>query len=174
MADSQESQLRRLREGMRPSRDLWPDIEKRITSRPARLPTWMSVAAAVVLLVGIAAWIGQRERVPVVAASAPAQGVAPPIMNGACVSDAQYLRVSRAVVSAPGGDLARLSPDARQRVLSSLATVHSAVQDIETELARNSSNRLLQELLVTTCQDETRVLTEVQIAGSADSAGRGI
>jgi hypothetical protein len=174
MADSKEPQLRTLREGIRPPRDLWPGIERQITARRARLPTWVRVAAAVVILVGLGVWIGQAERPAKLAGTGPEPALAPRIVNGACVSEAQYRRVSTALLSDPAGGLAGLPPESRQRVLASLVTVHSAVQDIETELARDSSNRLLQELLVTTCQDETRVLTEVQVAGSAERAGRGI
>ncbi|HEV2703297.1 MAG TPA: hypothetical protein VGV09_16845 [Steroidobacteraceae bacterium] len=127
-----------------------------------------------VLAVGAGVWIGQSERTAKLAGNKAEHAVAPPIMASACVSEAQYRRVRTALLSAPAGTLAALPPESRQRVLSSLATVHDAVQDIETELERDSTNSLLQELLLTTCQDETRVLTEVQIAGSAERAGRGI
>jgi hypothetical protein len=196
MADSKEQQpttprvsaLHQLRGGFRPSRDLWPDIEKRITS--ARSPSelsaitstgrrplpaaWVRVAAAAVLLVAVGLWIGHVERTLNLVREESESLASLPMPTSACVSDAQYLRERTALVSAPAGTLAGLPPESRERILASLTTIHSAVQDIETALARDSTNPLLQGLLLTTCQDETRVLTEVQAAGSAERAGRGI
>jgi hypothetical protein len=196
MADSKEqhpstprvSALHQLREGFRPARDLWPDIKNRIAAArpPCELtatirsgrrhwpPAWVRVAAAAVLLVAVGLWIGHVERTLNPVRKVSEGAASPPLQANACVSEAQYLRERTALLSAPAGTLAGLPPESRQRVLASLATVHNAVQDIETALARDSTNPLLQELLLTTCQDETRVLTEVQGAGGAEYAGRGI
>jgi hypothetical protein len=196
MTDSKEQQpattrvsgLHQLRGGFRPARDLWPEIERRIAGArsssewiaPIRAgwrhwpPVWARVAAAAVLLVTLGVWIGHRERTPSLARRASEGAPSLPIMASACVSDAQYLRERAALLSASAESLAGLPPESRQRVLVSLSTIHNAVRDIETALARDSTNPLLQELLLTTCQDETRVLTEVQAAGNAQHAGRGI
>jgi hypothetical protein len=196
MADSQEqrpstprvSALHQLRRGFRPSRDLWPDIENRITSTrsPSELtattssgrrhwpPAWVRVAAAAVLLVGGGVWISHVERTLNLVRKESESLASLPMPTSACVGDAQYLRERRALLSAPAGTLAGLPPESRERIAASLTTIHSAVQDIETALARDSKNPLLQGLLLTTCQDEARVLTEVQAAGSAERAGRGI
>jgi hypothetical protein len=196
MADSNEQQpstprisaLHQLRGGFRPSRDLWPEIENRIvsarspsestatskTSRRDWPPAWVRVAAVAVLLVAAGIWIGHVERTLDLVRKESAGTASLPMPTSACVSDAQYLRERTALLSAPAATLEGLPPESRQRVLASLATIHSAVQDIETALARDSQNPLLQELLLTTCQDETRVLTEVQTAGAAEHAGRGI
>jgi hypothetical protein len=196
MSDSKEQQpgtprvsaLHQLRGGLRPSRDLWPEIEHRITSTRSASgstatlgsgsrhwpPGWVRVAAAAVVLVALGLWIGHVERTLNLVRTASEAAASLPMPANACVSEAQYLRERAALLSAPAGTLAGLPSDARQRVLSSLATVHNAVQDIETALARDSTNPLLQELLLTTCEDETRVLTEIQTAGSAERAGRGI
>lgn len=196
MADSKEQQsstsrlsaLHRLREGSRPARDLWPEIEKRISAGrsdakvPAmgatggryRFPAWLGVAAAAALLLAVGVWIGHGERMQGVEPKETRNAASSPVLVSACVSDAQYQHERTALLSAPAETFSGLSPESRTRVLASLATVHDAVQDIETALARDSTNPLLQELLLTTCQDETRVLTEVQAAGSAARAGRGI
>jgi hypothetical protein len=180
--------LHQLRRGFRPSRDLWPDIEKRITTAPLDsevtatlsagrrhgFPAGATVAAAAVLLVAAGIWIGHNERALHLVRKETESAASLPVLMSACVTDAQYLRVRAALQSAPAESAAGLPPESRQRILASLATVHNAVQDIETALARDSTNPLLQELLLTTCQDETRVLTEVQFAGSAEHAGRGI
>jgi hypothetical protein len=196
MTDSKEqpvatprvSALHQLREGFRPSRNLWPEIENRIASTPSASqssatistgsrrwpPGWVRLAAAAVVLPAVGLWIGHVERTLSLVRKASEAAASLPIPADVCVSEALYQRERTALMSAPAGTLAGLPPDSRQRVLSSLATVHNAVQDIEAALARDSTNLLLQELLLTTCQDETRVLTEIQTAGSAERAGRGI
>ena len=195
MVDSKEqpsaprvSALHELREGFGPSRDLWPDIENRLVLGRGRceltapisaarrhwLPAWAKVAAAAVVLVAVGVWIGHVERTLYLVRQESQSAASAPMLTSSCVSDAQYLSVSTALQGSPSASLAGLPPDSRRRVLASLATVHNAVQDIEAELARDSTSPLLQELLLTTCQDETRVLTEVQSAGSAEHAVRGI
>jgi hypothetical protein len=177
-----------LRGGFSPARDLWPKIEGRIAAAQSPSesaaaigagrrhwpPAWVRVAAAAVLLVVVGVWIGHVERTLNLVRKESEAAASPPLQASVCVSDAQFLRERTALLSAPDGNLAGLPPESRQRVLASLTTVHSAVHDIETALARDSTNPLLQELLLTTCQDETRVLTEVHAAGSAERAGRGI
>jgi hypothetical protein len=196
MADSKEqqgsaprvSELHQLRRGFRPSRDLWPAIEERITAarspsestattgagRRHGPPAWVRAAAAAALLVAAGIWIGHVERTLNLVRKESEVASSLPARASVCVSDAQYLRERTELLSASAGNLAGLPPESRQRVLASLTMVHSAVHDIETALARDSTNPLLQELLLTTCQDETRVLTEVHAAGSAERAGRGI
>ncbi|HTY49131.1 MAG TPA: hypothetical protein VMB48_05520 [Steroidobacteraceae bacterium] len=122
----------------------------------------------------VGVWIGHVERTLNLVRKESESAALRPVQANACVSEAQYLRERTALLNAPVGIPAGLPPESRQRILASLATIHDAVQDIETALARDSGNPLLQELLLTTCQDETRVLTEVQDAGSAERAGRGI
>ena len=134
----------------------------------------MRVAAAAVLLVAVGLWIGHVERTLNLVRKESESVASLPMPTSACVSDAQYLRERTALLSAPAGTLAGLPPESRERILASLTTIHGAVQDIETALAHDATNPLLQGLLLTTCQDETRVLTEVQAAGSAERAGRGI
>jgi hypothetical protein len=56
-------------------------------------------------------------------------------------------------------------------VVASLATVQQAKQDLEQALGKDPGNALLQELLVNTCQDEMRVLTDVR---EASEPGTGI
>jgi hypothetical protein len=134
----------------------------------------VTVAAAALLLVVVGVWIGRGERTLILARQEAQDAASPPLQASTCVSEAQYLRERTALLSPSAETVARLPPESRRQVLASLATVHSAVQDIEMALARDSTNPLLQELLLSTCQDETRVLTEVQAAGSAEHAGRGI
>jgi hypothetical protein len=187
-APARVSTLRQLRGGFEPSRDLWPQIENRIVSRqPDAGPSehidrvrdpaprgWLRLAAAAMLLVAFGIWIGRGEQTQRLLRTGSETATVLPPPTAGCVGDAQFQRERTALLSAPAASLAGLPPDSRQRILASLTTIHSAVQDIETALARDATNPLLQDLLLTTCQDETRVLTEVQVAGAAERAGRGI
>jgi hypothetical protein len=67
--------------------------------------------------------------------------------------------------------LAALPPESRAKVMASLKAINDSKRELETELGKDPSNALLQELLVNTYQDEMRVLTAVDEAGAA---GEGI
>ncbi len=55
-------------------------------------------------------------------------------------------------------------PATRTKVLATLATVEQAKQDLEQALGKDLGNALLQELLISTYQDEMRVLTDARYA----------
>ena len=85
--------------------------------------------------------------------------------------DPKYRKQREALVNSLEAQLASLPPESRTKVISSLATIHKSMQDLEAELGKDPSNALLQELLVNTYQDEMRVLTTVH---EASDAGEGI
>ncbi|HEY0767366.1 MAG TPA: hypothetical protein VGD47_05375 [Steroidobacteraceae bacterium] len=182
------SSLRELSGAIEPSRDLWPQIEARIDEerrvtpaasaaqeRPARrrtvAPRWLA-AAAMVASVAVGVWIG-RSLLPATrpVAGAPATAAAPTLLDAAYVSDPRYQRQRAALMQSQQAQLAALPPAARDKVMTSLAAIRRAKQDLESELGKDPGNALLQELLVNTYQDEMRVLTDVQ---QASSAGKGI
>lgn len=173
------SSLRELSGAIEPSRDLWPQIEARIDEerrvtpaasaaqeRPARrrtvAPRWLA-AAAMVASVAVGVWIGRSLL--------PATAAAPTLLDAAYVSDPRYQRQRAALMQSQQAQLAALPPAARDKVMTSLAAIRRAKQDLESELGKDPGNALLQELLVNTYQDEMRVLTDVQ---QASSAGKGI
>ena len=58
-----------------------------------------------------------------------------------------------------------MSPAEREKVGKSLTTLKQSIEEIETALGRDPANALLQELLVSSCQEEMRVLTTVRDSG---------
>jgi hypothetical protein len=192
------SSLRELSSAIEPARDLWPQIEARITEerrtapgamgaqpRPARaraVPLRWLAAAAVVASVAVGVWIG-RSLLPAArpgtgagsaisaARGTPATVDAPTALDVAYVSDPRYQRDRAALMKSLQERLAALPPPARAKVMASLAAIRRAKEDLESALGKDPGNALLQELLVNTYQDEMRVLTDVH---EASDAGRGI
>lgn len=180
--------LRDLPRDIPPARDLWPSIQARLAeepnapvavqtglrNRPMRMRILAAAAMVATLAVGI--WIG-RSGVPFVGRPRPVltATAANPAGEGslqtAYVTDGKYLRDRAALVRSLEAQLATLPPESRAKVMASLATIQKSKQDLETALGHDPSNALLQELLVNTYQDEMRVLTAVQEAGTA---GKGI
>jgi len=182
--------LRELSPAIEPARDLWPQIEARISAersitaaappRPARAravpPRWLA-AAAVLASVAVGVWIG-RSLLPAsrpgaqspISASRTSFADAPTALDVAYVSDPRYQRDRAALMKTLQARLAALPPPARAKVMASLAAIQGAKQDLQNALGKDPGNALLQELLVNTYQDEMRVLTDVQ----ASDPGRGI
>ena len=189
------SSLRDLPTAVQPPRDLWAGIEARIVaeghvaaadtgtrkrtgSNLSRL-RWMA-AAAVVAALAVGMWVGRSVLPTTRPITSPGTGTTatlPRINDGAAalqaayISDPKYRKQREALVKSLEAQLASLPPESRAKVISSLATIHKSMQDLEAELGKDPSNALLQELLVNTYQDEMRVLTTVH---EASDAGEGI
>jgi N-acyl-D-aspartate/D-glutamate deacylase len=137
-------------------------------------------AAAVVAALAVGMWVGRSVLPTTRPITSPGTGTTatlPRINDGAAalqaayISDPKYRKQREALVKSLEAQLASLPPDSRAKVISSLATIHKSMQDLEAELGKDPSNALLQELLVNTYQDEMRVLTTVH---EASDAGEGI
>ena len=188
--------LRELPTAVQPPRDLWAGIEARIVaeghiaaadagarkragSNLSRL-RWMA-AAAVVAALAVGMWVGRSvlpTTRPITSPGAGTTATLPNINNdgaaalqAAYIVDPKYRKQREALAKSLEAKLASLPPDSRTKVISSLATIHKSMQDLEAELGKDPSNALLQELLVNTYQDEMRVLTTVH---EASDAGEGI
>ena len=190
--------LRDLPTAVQPPRDLWAGIEARIVaeghiavadpgtrkragSNLSRL-RWMA-AAAVVAALAVGMWVGRSVLPTTRPTTSPGTGTTvtaalPKINNdgaaalqAAYIVDPKYRKQREALAKSLEAKLASLPPESRTKVISSLATIHKSMQDLEAELGKDPSNALLQELLVNTYQDEMRVLTTVH---EASDAGEGI
>lgn len=143
---------------------------------------WMA-AAAVIAALAVGMWIGRtvlpttRPTTIAVDGGGTTAKVQPTATDGASalqaayISDPKYREQRAALVKSLEAKLASLPPDSRAKVISSLATIHKSMQDLEAALGKDPSNALLQELLVNTYQDEMRVLTTVH---EASETGQGI
>jgi hypothetical protein len=167
------------------------DVDRRF-GRAARMRVLAAAAVIAALAVGI--WIGRavlptggQPSVRTVQTSNPpgsnARGTAGSKATGSnttgaaagqgfvYVADPRYTRERAELVKNLEAHLAALPPESRAKVMASLKAINDSKRELETELGKDPSNALLQELLVNTYQDEMRVLTAVDEAGAA---GEGI
>lgn len=172
----------RLATDVRPARDLWPGIEQGIraqSGRPAhRRPAWQTAfarAAAVVLLVGGSSGItwyamkgGDEQSIPSVADVGPLVFErASADFGGHYSLGPDYTDARRLLTGNLEEQLAVLSPEARQEVLNNMETIRTAIDDINTALADDPDNVLLQQLLLNTYRDELAVMRQVDVISSS-------
>jgi hypothetical protein len=159
------------------------DLDRRRSSSTRHVSRlrWMA-AAAVIAALAVGMWIGRSVLPTVRPITGPAGGTnttaglseandGASALQAAYISDPKYRKEREALMKSLQAKLATLPPDSRAKVISSLATIHKSMQDLEAALGKDPSNALLQELLVDTYQDEMRVLTTVHEAGDS---GEGI
>lgn len=165
-----------------PSRDLWPAIQAGIAAAsvedqaarsapPARRrAAWLPVAglAAGVALLAVGVLIG-RSMAPdtgaLLASTPAADSAAAPGLLPAALRDAEYRRQRDALVAEVQVRLREMPEAEREKVAASLNTLQRSIREIEAALGRDPANALLQELLVSSCQEEMRALTAVRDTG---------
>lgn len=167
---------RQLSRQLHPERDLWPAIAAQIStsSTPIRWPSgspWQQLAAAgVLMLISSLAtlWLSDRIGLPddrVVANAAPEHGYIRetlPANFGALSSlDVRYRQDRASLGIALMLQLEQLPDETRAGVLDNLAAIHRAIAEINSALEQDPNNLLLQQLLMTTYQDELLVLNNV-------------
>jgi hypothetical protein len=153
--------LQQIPQGISPGRDLWPQISARLAPRRRSWSVPASLAAGL-LLAGVGVLIGMQMRQLQEPTAQPAQGG---FVRAALLSDRVYETRRRELLNALPSKLDRLPPAARARVVDSLKAVQTAVRSLEAELGKDGSNALLQELFISACQEEMRVLTAVDAIG---------
>ncbi|MFQ5982637.1 MAG: hypothetical protein ACE5KS_04600 [Woeseiaceae bacterium] len=150
-----------------PERDLWPEIESSI-ARPLR-PRWNTVfaqAAAVVLLVGASSgltYLAMKGNTSTVSPVATTEGL---IVEQASFGSHYMLgpdyRDARASLRAQLDEqLERLSPEARAEVENNLQVIRQAIDEINSKLAEEPDNGLLQDLLLRTYREELSLMMKV-------------
>jgi len=165
-----------------PPRDLWPAIAAELEPRRASAKrSWLSqAAAAAVLVIASSAvttvWLRQQTH-PVAQVAPPSQPPANVTMMPAArhaafgpshALDADYLKARAQLAQMLDERIGRLPPSARQKVELNLAEMRRAADEINRALATAPGDPLLEELLLTTYQEELAVLASVnQLATSA-------
>jgi hypothetical protein len=173
------AKAKRLSAPIMPERDLWPEIERAITSpaRPQR-SLWNTVwaqAAAVVVLVGGSSGLtymtmndGNDPTVPAVAETPVfVFEQASASFGSQYTLGPDYQDARRGLVSKLDERLVSLSPEARAEVMTNMETIRKAIDDINHALAAEPDNVLLQELLINTYRDELSVMMQVDDIMSA-------
>jgi len=171
------NRIDQLAQNVPPARDLWPAIAEAIEAdrvdalRPAhRRSRWLPAVgmAAAVALVTLGVFIG-RISTPTpdtVAGRTPTQGEAS--IMPAALRDANYRKQRDALLVEVDSRLKAMPAADREKVAASLATLRRSIGEIQAELGRDPANALLQELLVSSCQEEMRALTAVRDSGSQE------
>jgi hypothetical protein len=154
-----------------PARDLWPAIAAAIEAEKAaaapsqvrRRPLWKPAAgmAAAVALVAVGVLIGHIF---------PTQPGLPPVTQtqvagNAGVIPAAFRKQRDQLLVEAEAKLSTMAPAERDKVKASLATLSRSITEIEAALGRDPANALLQELLVSSCQEQMRALTAVRDSG---------
>jgi len=170
-----------LAQSLPPPRDLWPAIAAAIEADRAEAAPplalrarsrWLPAAgmAAAVALVTVGVFIGRAMAPPsspaTLAGTNNTQGEA--ILMPAALRDANYRKQRDALLVEVDSRLKAMPAAEREKVAASLATLRRSISDIEAALGRDPANALLQELLVSSCQEEMRALTTVRDAGSQE------
>jgi hypothetical protein len=179
MTTRKVNRLDELAQSLPPPRDLWPAIAQAIEAdKLASLPQsaasrrrsfWMPAAgvAAAVMLVAMGVIIGVNLNTPGIGTMAGTQGGDPAVIPAA-LRDANY-RKQRDVLLVEVNDRLQSMPAAeREKVAASLATLRRSIAEIEAALGRDPANALLQELFVSTSQEEMRALTAVRDSGGQE------
>jgi hypothetical protein len=157
-----------------PARDLWSGIAAaieadkaaRAVAPPVRRSRWLPAAgmAAAAALVGFGVWIGH-----VMTPQTPAK-VATNIESAQPgIMPATYQKQRDALLVEVNKKLAAMPPAERDKVAGSLATLKRSIEEIQAALGQDPANALLQELLVSSCQEEMRALTVVRDSGRQET-----
>ena len=87
----------------------------------------------------------------------------------ASLRDAAYHQQRDALLTEVNDRLQAMPAAEREKVAASLATLRRSIAEIEAALGRDPANALLQELLVSSCQEEMRALTAVRDSGRQET-----
>jgi hypothetical protein len=173
------NRIDQLAQNVPPARDLWPAIAAAIEADRAGAPVgsaarrarWMPAAgmAAAVALVTLGVFIGRISTTTpdTVAGTTLTQGEAS--LMPAALRDANYRKQRDALLVEVDTRLKAMPAADREKVAASLATLRRSIGEIQAELGRDPANALLQELLVSSCQEEMRALTAVRDSGSQET-----
>jgi hypothetical protein len=179
MSKKRVTRIDELAQSLPPPRDLWPAISAAIEADRAgpaagapRHSRWLPAAgmAAAVALVSLGVFIGRNITPPpqpaTIAATPGTQGS--PEMIPTVAREANYRKEREVLLDEVDKRLAAMPEDERAKVSASLLTLRRSISEIEAQLGHDPANALLQELLVSSCQEEMRALTAVRDAGSQE------
>lgn len=181
MTTRRVTRLDELAQSVPPARDLWPgiaaaiDAEKLANATAARAPRsfgWRPAGAmaAAIALVTVGVFIG-RSIAPTGGelASNPTTRNDPSAIPTAFQRDENYRKQRDVLIGEVQKRLQSMPAAERDKVSASLNTLRRSITEIEAALGRDPANALLQELLVSSCQEEMRALTAVREAGGQET-----
>ena len=150
-----------------PDRDLWPEVASAIARRSrSRWNATFAQAAAVVLIIGASSgltYLAMNNRTP---SATPAVGTAPLVIEQASFGEnymlgPDYQDARNSLQAQLDVQLERMSPEAKADVLRNLEAIRSVIEEINRALANDPESALLQELLLSTYQQELSLMMKV-------------
>jgi len=179
MTTRRVKRLDELAQSVPPARDLWPAISAAIEADKAanavpvpgqRRFGWRPAAAmaAAVALVTVGVLIGRAITPPAGSQVATTTTRPAEVVPAAFERDANYRKQRDELMGEVQKRLQAMPPAERDKVSASLNTLRRSITEIEAALGRDPANALLQELLVSSCQEEMRALTAVREAGGQE------
>jgi len=173
-----DAALDELPRSVEPERDLWPSIAARLEARDGRAGRrWLWPAAAAVLLVVGSSFITAtllRRDEPLVARQPPADrqvGYAATAFGPGQMLDPAYAAARQELASTLSARIDRLPPDARRKLEWNFAELRRAKAEINAALELSPGDPLLEELLLSTYQEELAVLARVNQLAGGNGAG---
>ena len=150
-------------------RDLWPGIEARLSrdsrDHPVQWSGWLWRAAAAALLIAGSSFttaVMMQRNIPETAARGPEETrIVPAGLAGEFVPGQKYRLARESLVADFNVQVAQLPKDTQRKVQNNLAQIERALEEIGAALETNPNSTLLQQLLVTTYQEELDVLAGV-------------
>lgn len=173
----QERQVLTMARGLatdvQPQRDLWPRIAEAIgdgtvTAATARWPRLFAQAAAILLLVGASSgltWYTMNNELPPMTMADDHTDLTFEPVSGSFGS--QYMLgpdfqdAREGLVAKLDEELERLPAETRADVEKNIATIQSAIAEINKALAKEPDSVLLQQLLLSTYSEELSVMRKV-------------
>ncbi len=183
--DPLDQALASLPEDVAPERDLWPQIRAEIEKTPIVAPvrreqaTWFRLAATVLLVLAtslVTYYVTRQSMQPPVAKTAPETLPTPNLISQPAGFSFGHEQLGAGYVNARAEldkrfkeRVAALPAADRAKVERNLADLRRAADEISATLARNPSDPLLQDLLMSTYQSELQLLANVSELPTAGS-----
>ena len=173
------AQASRLPQDVAPPRDLWPAIAARLSDQVRTTPrrfTWPMALAAGFLVASVSAlltWGLMREPGPVsggtmLAGAAASQPMFVPVRYGPnSALGESHLKARDELLVQFRQRLDELPPETRETVVKNLAIIQRAASEIDAALAQDPASGMLNELLLSTYQEELQLYSKVVTAGDA-------
>lgn len=163
--DKLKEAARALETEVAPDRDLWPDIENAI-ARPSRR-RWNKVlaqAAAVVLLVGASSgltYLAMTQQTTYVTPSPAGLNYEQASFGDSYLLGPDYQDARNSLQVRFDEQLERLTSDERAELVRNVDAIRSVIEEINRALSNDPDNTLLQELLLSTYQEELSIMMKV-------------
>lgn len=163
-----------------PPRDLWPAIVARLDASDRRAPSrrlgWPAALAAGFLVASVSAlltWGLMREPAPVtdevLAGGAPAAAIMPIDYGSNSELGATDLAARDELLGRFRERLDQLSPQTREAVVTNLAIIQRAADEIDAALAQDPASGLLNELLLGAYKQELQLYSKVVTSGDGST-----